>query len=148
VKPDTVVAWHRAGFRLYWRWRSRPCGGRPKVTDAATILGTPAYGFSRGLLQGRRQLVAEHEIREPAQLSSKFRACFDIGISREPALGVFELAPPEVINADGIHCSDNRTCGPEIIRNYWAHHLKCGCSRAMTSSATSMLRRPGLVVSW
>ena len=33
VKPDTVVAWHRAGFRLYWRWRSRPRGGRPKVTD-------------------------------------------------------------------------------------------------------------------
>ena len=32
VKPDTVVAWHRAGFRLYWRWRSRPRGGRPKVT--------------------------------------------------------------------------------------------------------------------
>jgi hypothetical protein len=23
VKPETVVSWHRAGFRLYWRWRSR-----------------------------------------------------------------------------------------------------------------------------
>jgi putative transposase len=23
VKPDTVIAWHRQGFRLYWRWRSR-----------------------------------------------------------------------------------------------------------------------------
>ena len=23
VKPETVVRWHRAGFRLYWRWRSR-----------------------------------------------------------------------------------------------------------------------------
>ncbi len=33
VKPDTVVGWHRAGFRLYWRWRSRPRGGRPKITD-------------------------------------------------------------------------------------------------------------------
>lgn len=32
VKPDTVIAWHRAGFRLYWRWRSRPRGGRPKIT--------------------------------------------------------------------------------------------------------------------
>src|SRR5580704_6514415 len=29
VKPETVVAWHRAGFRLYWSWRSRgPAGGR------------------------------------------------------------------------------------------------------------------------
>ena len=24
VKPATVIQWHRAGFRLYWRWRSRP----------------------------------------------------------------------------------------------------------------------------
>jgi transposase InsO family protein len=33
VKPETVIGWHRAGFRLYWRWRSRPRGGRPKITD-------------------------------------------------------------------------------------------------------------------
>ena len=33
VKPEAVVGWHRAGFRLYGRWRSRPRGGRPKVTE-------------------------------------------------------------------------------------------------------------------
>jgi transposase InsO family protein len=38
VKPETVVGWHRAGFRLYWRWRSRPRGGRPKITDEARAL--------------------------------------------------------------------------------------------------------------
>jgi len=31
VKPDTVIRWHRAGFRAYWRWKSRSGGGRPKV---------------------------------------------------------------------------------------------------------------------
>ena len=31
VKPETVVKWHRAGFRLYWRWKSKPRGGRPTV---------------------------------------------------------------------------------------------------------------------
>jgi putative transposase len=31
VKPETVIGWHRAGFRLYWRWHSRRQGGRPKV---------------------------------------------------------------------------------------------------------------------
>jgi hypothetical protein len=31
VKPDTIVRWHRAGFRLYWRWKSGPCSGRPTV---------------------------------------------------------------------------------------------------------------------
>ncbi len=38
VKPETVVGWHRAGFRLYWRWRSRPRGGRPKITDEIRVL--------------------------------------------------------------------------------------------------------------
>jgi len=38
VKPETVVGCHRAGFRLYWRWRSRPRGGRPKITDEIRVL--------------------------------------------------------------------------------------------------------------
>ncbi len=33
VKPETVVRWHRAGFRLYWRWRSRHRGGRPRISE-------------------------------------------------------------------------------------------------------------------
>ena len=32
VKPKTVVSWHRAGFRLFWRWRSRQ-SGRPKINN-------------------------------------------------------------------------------------------------------------------
>jgi hypothetical protein len=31
LKPQTVIRWHRAGFRTYWRWKSRPRGGRPKT---------------------------------------------------------------------------------------------------------------------
>jgi len=31
VRPETVIRWHRAGFRLFWRWKSRSRGGRPKV---------------------------------------------------------------------------------------------------------------------
>ncbi|MDR6304869.1 hypothetical protein GGQ85_002585 [Nitrobacter vulgaris] len=31
VWPETLVRWHRAGFRRYWRWRSRPLGGRPQI---------------------------------------------------------------------------------------------------------------------
>ena len=32
VQPDTVIRWHRAGFRLYWRWKSRRHCGRPIVS--------------------------------------------------------------------------------------------------------------------
>jgi hypothetical protein len=31
VTPETVIRWHRAGFRLFWRWKSRPRSSRPKV---------------------------------------------------------------------------------------------------------------------
>ena len=32
VKPETVIRWHRQGFKLYWRWISRPRRpGRPKI---------------------------------------------------------------------------------------------------------------------
>lgn len=32
VKPETVIAWHRVGFRLFWRWKSRHREGRPSVS--------------------------------------------------------------------------------------------------------------------
>ncbi len=31
IQPETIVRWHRAGFRFYWRWKSRPRGGRPQI---------------------------------------------------------------------------------------------------------------------
>ena len=47
LKPETVIRWHRAGFRAYWRWKSRPHGGRP---------GTP---------QEIRQLIRSMSIANP-----------------------------------------------------------------------------------
>lgn len=31
LKPETVIRWHRAGFRAYWRWKSIARDGRPKT---------------------------------------------------------------------------------------------------------------------
>ena len=31
IRPETLVRWHRAGFRHYWRWKSRSLGGRPQI---------------------------------------------------------------------------------------------------------------------
>src|SRR3954464_4341253 len=31
VKPATLIGWHRAAFRRFWRWKSRPVG-RPRIT--------------------------------------------------------------------------------------------------------------------
>src|SRR5712672_3359945 len=38
IQPETLVRWHRAGFRYYWRWRSRPQGGRPQIDPELRVL--------------------------------------------------------------------------------------------------------------
>jgi hypothetical protein len=32
IQPETLLRWHREGFRRYWRWKSRNCGGRPPIS--------------------------------------------------------------------------------------------------------------------
>ena len=38
VKPDTLVRWHRRGFRLFWRWKSRPRGRPPLPTNLQALI--------------------------------------------------------------------------------------------------------------
>ena len=38
IQPETLVRWHRAGFRCYWRWKSRPRGGRPQIDTEMRVL--------------------------------------------------------------------------------------------------------------
>src|ERR1039458_10260791 len=53
VKPETVIAWHRQGLRLYWRWKSRHGEGRPSVSSEVRdlirrmSLANPRWGAPR-----------------------------------------------------------------------------------------------------
>jgi transposase InsO family protein len=53
VKPDTILRWHRMGFRTYWRWKSKKRGGRPKIDRGLRDLirrmsqENPLWGASR-----------------------------------------------------------------------------------------------------
>src|ERR1700746_2718928 len=38
VRPETVVRWHRTGFRRYWRWKSNSRGGRPRIESELRAL--------------------------------------------------------------------------------------------------------------
>src|ERR1700680_4170156 len=38
IRPETLVRWHRDGFRGYWRWKSRPGGGRPQINTELRVL--------------------------------------------------------------------------------------------------------------
>jgi putative transposase len=53
VKPETVIAWHRKGFRLYWNWKSRHPQGRPSISREVIdlirrmSLANPRWGAPR-----------------------------------------------------------------------------------------------------
>jgi transposase InsO family protein len=53
VQPETVLRWHRAGFRAFWRWKSRKRAGRPKIDrDLRDLIRrvsmeNPLWGASR-----------------------------------------------------------------------------------------------------
>jgi transposase InsO family protein len=53
IRPETLVRWHRAGFRRYWRWKSRSLGGRPQIeTDLRVLIrrmsiDNPLWGAPR-----------------------------------------------------------------------------------------------------
>jgi transposase InsO family protein len=38
IRPETLIGWHRAGFRRYWRWKSRSRGGRPQIEADLRVL--------------------------------------------------------------------------------------------------------------
>src|SRR5262245_29131710 len=57
ITPETVIRWHRTGFRAYWRRKSRPLGGRPKTS--AEI----------------RQLVREMSLANPFWGAPRIQSC-------------------------------------------------------------------------
>jgi hypothetical protein len=63
IRPETLIRWHRAGFRAYWRWKSRPRGGRPKT--AADI----------------RRLIREMSVANPLWGAPR-RVCHVVGFGR------------------------------------------------------------------
>jgi hypothetical protein len=77
VQPKTVVSWHRAGFRVFWRWRSRQ-SGRPKINKEVRELirrmkvDNPTWGAPRihgELLQLGFEIPSDHVRRRDVRQS-------------------------------------------------------------------------------
>jgi hypothetical protein len=53
VQPETILSWHRSGFKAFWRWKSRNRAGRPKIDRSLRDFiqqmskENPAWGASR-----------------------------------------------------------------------------------------------------
>src|SRR5258708_3572698 len=86
VKPETVIAWHRKRFRLYWRWKSRRNDGRPSLSPEVRnlirqmSLANPRWGSPRihgDLLklgiQVSQATVAKYMVRQRKPPSQSWR---------------------------------------------------------------------------
>ena len=73
VRPETVVAWHRKGFRLFWAWISRRKSGRPEAHPAIRSRRWPAFGSSphpRGVAQAGYPHLGSNRVATAAQKTS------------------------------------------------------------------------------
>ena len=57
IRPETLVRWHRAGFRRYWRWKSQRRGGRPQID--AELRGLIRQMSMENLLWGAPRIHGE-----------------------------------------------------------------------------------------
>jgi hypothetical protein len=57
IRPETLVRWHRAGFRCYWHWKSRRRGGRPQID--AELRGLIAQMSAENPLWGAPRIHGE-----------------------------------------------------------------------------------------
>jgi hypothetical protein len=103
LNPETVVRWHRAGFRAYWRWKSRPRGGRPRASAevrdliremsiANPLWGAPRIhgellkigievGDHRGKIHGETKIAAVARLENLSSQSCRWH-CIDRHVRR------------------------------------------------------------------
>src|SRR4051794_34504768 len=94
VQPETILRWHRAGFRAFWRWKSRRRRGRPKVPSEIRrliremSLANPLWGapLSLSLIRSehngdaiRRAPAGAESARSPEQLWELVHPCLRKG---------------------------------------------------------------------
>src|SRR5262249_30386465 len=117
IRPETVIRWHRSGFRRFWRWKSRRGSGRPKVSVEIRKLiremsvANPLWGAPRihgellklGIDVGQTS-VAKYMPRRRRPPSQGWKTFFDKPCrwnrSDGPVRGTDDLVPTVIRSAD------------------------------------------------
>jgi putative transposase len=68
VKPDTLIRWHRKGFRLFWRWKSKARGRPPLPLDVRRVIAAMAHG---NVTWGEERIAAELALKLGVQVSPR-----------------------------------------------------------------------------
>jgi len=105
VRPETVVKWHRQGFRLYWRWKSRKKPGRATVErDMQRLIRrmsqeNPTWGAPRILYEllllgydVAQSTVAKYMVRHPKPSSQTWRSFLKNHMTQTAAIDFFTVA--------------------------------------------------------
>ena len=81
VQPETVLRWHGAGFKVFWRWKSRRWAGRPKI--------------DRGLRDLIQRMSKENPLRGAARIHGELLMLgFEVAQSTVSKYMVRGLTPP------------------------------------------------------
>src|SRR6266403_1585199 len=128
VKPETVIARHRQGFHLYWRWKSRCCEGRPTVSPEVQnlirhmSLANPSWGAPRihGELlklgiQVSQATVAKYMVRHRKPPSQSWRT-FLKNHAKDLVSADFFICPNDCVPTP-IRLCDSRS-GPETSDSF------------------------------
>ena len=102
IRPETLVRWHRAGFRRYWRWKSRSLGRRPQIdADLRALIrrisvDNPLWGAPRihGELlklgfEVAQSSVAKYMVKRRGPPSQRWRTFLNNHASNIAALDLF-----------------------------------------------------------
>src|SRR5215469_3138754 len=68
VRPDTLTRWHRQGFRLFWRWKSRPAGRPPLPQDLRRLIREMA---AENVSWGEERIADELKLKLGIQVSPR-----------------------------------------------------------------------------
>jgi hypothetical protein len=133
VQPDTVIRWHRAGFRAYWRRKSRARGGRPTVSAQIRrliydmSLANPLWGAPRihGELLKLGIDIGQIKARKRGlefRLGNRSAQAQSLGAFAGPAAGWFAPARIIVISAQVVVIAE-RCLGVAPCRDRRHHGL-------------------------
>jgi putative transposase len=104
VKPDTLIRWHQQGFRLFWRWKSKP-RGRPRIPpDLQKLIADMA---AHNVTWGEERVAAELLLK--------------LGIRVSPRTGRRYMPPPSPGPQRGPSSQRGRT----FVRNHAQEMLGC-----------------------
>jgi len=158
IRPETLLRWHRAGFCCYWRWKSRPLGGRPQIdTELRALIRrmrveNPLWDAPRihGELlklgfEVAQSSVAKYMDKRRGSLSQEWRTFLR---NHAPDIAAMDLSDRSGVNVDHTIVLGKMHLR-RILRCYAHYYNEIGTHRSLDKDApvTRPVQRVGVIIS-